>query len=95
MSLQDVQQILKNEGIESSLEHDGQPGVSEQLMLKYPNGNNIYLYHNMAFTSPGYSKVGIIPNKLGHIALAVKDVAKNVDFIIVYLAFIKQTKLLI
>lgn len=92
MSLQEVQQLLKNEGIASSLEHDRQPGISEQLLLHDPDGNSIYLYHNMAFTSPGYSNVGIIPNKLGHIALAVKDVAKNVDFYHLLLGFYKTDR---
>lgn len=61
-------------------------------MIKDTDSNSIYLYHNMAFTSHGYSNVGIIPNKLEHIALAVKDIAQNDDFYHRILHFSKKYK---
>ena len=40
---------------------------------------NLYMYHEMGYSSPGYSEVGIIPINLGHLSISVKDTPKNVD----------------
>lgn len=79
-SLQDVQQILMVEGIHSELQHDAQPGIKEQLTLKDPDGNIVHLFGEMAYDGPGYATKGIVPNKLGHLAISTKDAQKCVDF---------------
>ncbi|MGE7601621.1 VOC family protein [Peribacillus sp. NPDC097675] len=94
MELKDAQRLLREEGIFSELIHDKQPGVVEQLELQDPDGNKIFLYHEMEYSSPGYSEVGIIPNKLGHLSISVKDAPKNVDFYHQILGFHKTDQIL-
>ena len=94
MKLKDAQHFLREEGITSELVHDKQPGVVEQLELTDPDGNHIYLYHEMDYSSPGYSDIGIIPNKLGHLSISVKDAAQTVDFYHRILGFHKTDRIL-
>ena len=54
LELKDAQYLLREEGIVSELIHEKQPGVVEQLELKDPDGNRIFLYHEMEYSSPGY-----------------------------------------
>jgi catechol-2,3-dioxygenase len=78
--LEDVKRLLFQEGIESKLAHDKQFGIPQQLELKDPDGNIIYLYNEIDYSAPGFASSGIIPNKLGHIAISVKDAKKTIDF---------------
>ena len=94
MELKDAQQFLREEGITSELVHNKQPGVAEQLELTDPDGNHIYLYHEMEYSSPGYSDIGIIPIKLGHLSISVKDAAQTVDFYHRILGFHKTDRIL-
>ena len=45
ITLKNVQQQIKAEGISSQLVHEKQFGVSEQTELHDPDGNQIYFYH--------------------------------------------------
>lgn len=79
-SLEEIQKFLAADGIESKLTHDKQFGIAQQLELKDPDGNIIYLYNDMDYSAPGFSSSGIVPNKLGHLAISVKDARKTIDF---------------
>lgn len=80
LSLQEIAKQLKDQGIAAELKTDAQPGVPELLELNDPDENIIQLYPSMKTRAPGFHKSGIVPNKLGHIALCVKDAKKVVSF---------------
>ncbi|WP_148629944.1 VOC family protein [Bacillus sp. E214] len=94
VSLEYVQSLLEEEGIVSELVHDRQVGIPEQLQLHDPDGNRIFLYHSIDYSAPGYATSGIIPTKLGHLSISVKDAKKTVDFYHHILGFYKTDRIL-
>jgi catechol-2,3-dioxygenase len=80
ISLKEVQQLLKLEGINSEIKSDAKPGVAEFLELTDPAGNVIHLYTNMEQSCIGFGKYGIVPLKLGHIAFEAKNFKKTLHF---------------
>ncbi|RHW38448.1 glyoxalase/bleomycin resistance/extradiol dioxygenase family protein [Lysinibacillus yapensis] len=79
-SLQQIRSFLKEKGIASEILHDAQPGIAEQIQFTDPDGNLVQLYHEINYSAPGFGNHGIVPNKLGHIALSAKNAKTTVDF---------------
>lgn len=94
MSLENAQEILASEGISSVIIADEKFGIPSQLELLDPDGNKVFLYHEMAYNSSGFPNSGIVPNKLGHLSISVKDAVKNVDFYHRILGFHKTDRIL-
>lgn len=94
MSLLEAQAILKLEGIESQFITDHQHGIPQQLVFSDPDGNDTYLYQEMDYCSSGFGERGIVPNKLGHLSISVKDAEKQVDFYHRVLGFHKTDRIL-
>lgn len=87
ISLHEAVKILEKEGIPCRLKVDAKPGIKEFVELKDPSGYTIHLYQEMELPAPGFSKKGIVPNKLGHIALGSTNVKKTLDFYMNVLGF--------
>src|SRR5260370_18561709 len=79
-SLQEVRAQLRGQGIEVENKTDAQPGVPELLQLRDPEGNTVQLYATMQPARQNLRGRGIVPQKLGHLALAVHDVQKTAEF---------------
>ncbi len=79
-TLKDAATQLQNQGITVETQSDAQPGVAEQLQFADPEGTTLHLYTAMEQVHNPFSEVGIVPEKLGHIAMAVHDVQKCADF---------------
>lgn len=79
-SLKEVAQELREQGIHVEVQTDSQPGVPELLQFADPEGNTLQLYANIEHVSSGFQGTGIVPEKLGHLAMAVHDVKKCADF---------------
>lgn len=86
-SLQEVVSYYKQNGIHAEVKTDAEPGISELVEITDPDGNTINLFRESKKVGVGYKHDGIVPNKLGHIALNVKDVKKAVHFYETYLGF--------
>ncbi|MBA2288323.1 MAG: VOC family protein [Ktedonobacteraceae bacterium] len=71
---------LKAHGIAMEVRSDTQPGVPELIQLSDPEGNAIQLYTTMEQTSHGLLDRGIAPEKLGHVAIHVRNIKKMVRF---------------
>lgn len=80
LSTKEVAEYLKRFNINAKLKTDSKPGVPELLEFTDPEGYVVDLYPFMSMKTPGFKRTGIIPNKIGHISLRVKDAKKLVDF---------------
>lgn len=78
--LDDAKKLLQQKGITAVLKSDVQPGVPEMLELKDPDGFTVHLYTEMDTPAPRFKENGIVPNKLGHIALGSMDPLKTAGF---------------
>ena len=78
--LKDVEKQLNKQGISVKFKSDARPGVSELLELTDPDGFIVQLYIQMEMPAPHFKENGIVPNKLGHLALGSMDPKKSVAF---------------
>jgi len=79
-TLQEVSAQLRDQGIQVETQTDAQPGLPELLQLRDPEGNTVQLYATMQPALQNFGGSGIVPQKLGHLALAVHDVQKTAEF---------------
>ncbi|MEM7347358.1 MAG: VOC family protein, partial [Chloroflexota bacterium] len=79
-SLPETAKLLKAAGVSAELQSDPQPGMAEALKIADPDGYALYLYQAGAFNEQGFGTQGIVPQKLGHVALLVQDIQKTVTF---------------
>lgn len=79
-SLKDATTQLRDQGITVETQSDAQPAVTEQLQFTAPEGTTLQLYTAMEQVHDPFAALGIVPEKLGHVALAVHDVKKSADF---------------
>jgi catechol 2,3-dioxygenase-like lactoylglutathione lyase family enzyme len=85
--LKEAVSFFKQNGIHAELKTDAQPGIPELVELTDLDGNVIHLFVESKTVPTGYKNAGIVPNKLGHIALLVKDAKKAVSFYETFLGF--------
>ncbi len=78
LSLQEVSAQLRDQGIQVDTLTDAQPGVPELLQLRDPEGNTVQLYATMQPARQNFRGSGIVPQKLGHLAMAVHDVPAKI-----------------
>ena len=79
-TLQDAATQLQKQGIAVETQSDAQPGVTEQLQFADPEGTILHLYAAMEQVHTAFPQMGIVPEKLGHIAFGVSNVQNIVDF---------------
>ncbi len=79
-TLQDAATQLRAQGIAVETQSDVQPGIAEQLQFADPEGTALHLYSSMEQVHTAFPQTGIVPEKLGHIALGVSDVQSIADF---------------
>ena len=80
LSLQEVSAQLRDQGIEVDAQTDAQPGISELLQLRDPEGNTVQLYATIQPARQNFRGSGIVPQKLGHLAMVVHDVQRTAEF---------------
>lgn len=80
VSLQEAQKLLKQKGVSSQLKSDAEPGISEMLELEDPDGFTIHLFTETDTPAPRFKENGIVPNKLGHLALGSMQPLKTAQF---------------
>ncbi|MDC3415131.1 VOC family protein [Aquibacillus sp. 3ASR75-11] len=81
LGIEEVAEYLNlNFGITTELKTDVKPGIYQYLQFTDPEGYEVHLYPEMTMTNPGFKTKGILPNKLGHLSLRVKDAKKQVEF---------------
>ncbi|MEH1842419.1 MAG: VOC family protein [Nostoc sp.] len=79
-TLKEAAKQLRDAGIQVEQKTDAQPGIPELLQFCDPEGHTLQLYSAIQQVSHGFRETGIVPEKLGHVAMYVHDVHKCVDF---------------
>ncbi len=79
-TLKEAAAQLREQGIAAETQTDAQPGIAEQLHFTDPEGITLHVYSTMEQVHDSFPEAGIVPEKLGHIALAVHDPKKMADF---------------
>ncbi|WP_096187457.1 VOC family protein [Evansella halocellulosilytica] len=79
-SIYEIAEYLKKLNIDAEIKINPKPGVPELLEFTDPEGYVVDLYPTMEMTTPGFKREGIIPNKVGHLSVRVKDAKKQVEF---------------
>ena len=79
-SLKEAGKQLSEQGIQVELRTDAEPGVPELLQFSDPEGHTLHLYETLEQVGNGFPEHGIVPEKLGHIALAVHSAKNMSDF---------------
>jgi catechol 2,3-dioxygenase-like lactoylglutathione lyase family enzyme len=67
-------------GVVVAVETDAQPTIARQIAFSDLKGTRIEVFEEAAHTAQGYSKTGIVPLKLGHVAFNTTEIRKVVDF---------------
>ena len=80
VSLDDLAETIRAEGLPAELRSDVRPGIGRSLHVVDPSGWLVCFYESMAMLAPGPHRVGVAPQRLGHIALTSPDQARSVSF---------------
>ena len=78
--LTDVQQRLTALGVNATIKSDLFSGIPSCIEISDPDQYTIYLYRDSAAPRRGYADSGIVPDKLGHVALYVGDAKKTASY---------------
>jgi catechol-2,3-dioxygenase len=80
LSVEEWASRIEAHGLNTTVKTDARPGVAKLVEVLEPGGYSVQLYTECAMPAPGFGRQGIVPNKLGHIALMSPDAAKSVIF---------------
>jgi catechol-2,3-dioxygenase len=67
--LKEFEASLATHGIRSRRFSDARPGIPALVEIADIAGHRLQFYADMEMPAPGFSRTGIVPNRLGHIAL--------------------------
>lgn len=85
--LEDALQEVRAAGLAAELQSDPFQGITQAIRTADPDGNTVYLYRAAAPSRIPFGSTGIIPEKLGHLALFVADAKRTTDFFCEKLSF--------
>ena len=80
IAIEDWATRIKKHGLNPSIKTDARPGVSKLVEVVEPGGHLLQLYSQMSLPAPGFGARGIVPNKLGHIAIMSPEAQRSVQF---------------
>ena len=86
LSLDDVEKKLREMGIAAEAKMDTRPGVGRILEVAI-GGHVFHLFQSNDTPAPGFALSGIVPLRLGHIALLTIDAKKVITFLTEALGF--------
>ena len=78
--LGELEANLGEHGVKTERRSDISPGVAEAITFTDPKGTLCEVYAEYAFAKDDGKKVGIMPQKFGHVAYRVNDPKKLTDF---------------
>lgn len=78
---------LAGHGIRTRRLTDARPGIPALVEVSEIGGHTLQFYAEMAIPAPGFGRAGIVPNRLGHIALISPEGVKLVAFFMDVLGF--------
>jgi len=92
-TLEDWAARIRDIGLSPSLKSDARPGVAKLLEVTEPGGHVVQLFTEMSLPAPGFGARGVVPNKLGHLAVMSPDAPKSVEFFRELLGFVKTDEI--
>jgi catechol-2,3-dioxygenase len=78
-SADDTVRSLRGLGLSAEKKSDARPGVPV-LVEVVVAGHTLHLLPEMAMPGPGFRTSGVVPNRLGHVALITPEAEKLVEF---------------
>jgi len=85
--LDDALTGLQESGIPATLKFDPLAGLKCAIEIADPDGYTIYLYRTISRSEVPRSRIGVSPNKIGHVALRVGDARVTTKFYTEILGF--------
>ena len=89
VSLADLAKRFRESGVATDLRTDSRPGVPALLEVPDIGGHTIHLFPVIDQPAPGFSSSGIVPLRLGHIALLAQKAEELLSFLTEMLGFRK------
>jgi len=80
VSLERMARLLREAGLQAELHSDARPGLAKLLSVAAPGGYTLQFFSEMATPAPGFGVRGIVPLRLGHIALVSPEAERMVRF---------------
>lgn len=80
LSLDEFAKHVESKGVSLERLSDSQPNISDLLKFRDPNGTAVEVFVDHETVGTGMSNLGVVPNKLGHIAFSCEDVQTVVKF---------------
>ena len=87
--LDDLARQLRGLGLTANVKTDSRPGVSTLLEVPDVAGHHFHLFTAMDTPAPGFGTAGIVPNRIGHLAVLTPDADKLLAFLTDGLGFWK------
>ena len=81
VSLEDVARQLRGLGLTAETRTDSRPGVASLLEVRDVGGHTFHLFAAMDAPAPGFSAAGIVPNRIGHLAVVTPEPKKLLGFL--------------
>ena len=79
-SLADFEKQVAGHGVKTERKKDPEPSISEMVSFADPKGTTMEVFKRDAFAHQKFTRKGIVPYKLGHVAFHVTDVKKFTKF---------------
>lgn len=86
--LEDLATRLRGTGLTVNAMTDCRPGVKALLDVKV-GGHGFHLFQEMDMPAPGFGVTGVVPNRIGHVAVLTPDAGKLLQFLTGELGFWK------
>ncbi len=86
VDLEALREECSSLGFEHELKHDARPGVATLLEVVVA-GHRFEFFSEMSAPAPGFSTQGIVPIRLGHVALMTPEAGELVRFFEEFLGF--------
>jgi catechol 2,3-dioxygenase-like lactoylglutathione lyase family enzyme len=83
----DIARDARDLGLAATIKSDSQPGIARLVEIAAPGANIVQFYSAAAAPAPGFSKSGVAPLRLGHVAVMSSDADKLIKFYKDFLGF--------
>jgi catechol 2,3-dioxygenase-like lactoylglutathione lyase family enzyme len=81
VSLDQAEKFLEEAGVGAEIRSDARPGIAKLVhVAQGPGGYPLEFFNEMTTPAPGFGSNGVVPLRLGHIALVSPDAERMVKF---------------
>ena len=84
--IEELAKRLRQTGLTVDAMSDARPGVSALLEVRV-GGHRFHLFQDMDMPAPGFGRTGLVPNRIGHLAMLTPEAGKVLQFLTGELGF--------